>query len=596
MVPLDSASAEDLNLIDRAIDEDREGSDEDWSSILGVNLRHCIKMRRNSSSKHVDHALRLFGLPSDINSCSSLSHLKWQRTRSRSTTQIIHDGKQSSKYVSSRHIIKKENEVIQYKRRKSKSKPILSEHVRNTSENSTAITSDIDNSGVGTSELDISVSINETTASISSSNPVEGAKVTNAPSPAGGILHNGLEKCLLLHGVCVTAGDKATEDFSEIHATGEVCDRFLNTSVELCGISHSPVKKDGKCTSENKEIRSLSSTSFQDFIESESIVQVDGRIVSVRVVLDHGMGEYGFAKGISLIENGSCVVDAPCNEEIMYSASSYKPGDKAIDEEIPGVSIRTPDGVDDKKVPGHGNLSNYDQDSLAPVDDQHFTAGEHICDAKSRGLENSSVKTLEEKPSVTKSWKRNRELEQLRKGKYEVDDFIRSPCEGLRPRSNIASTSHETDANISDTEEPATAKKKSKQIISTTSTSEYLKPEKPSSKGLHRCDLEGCLLTFKSKSELILHQQNQCHIQGCRKKFTCHRYLITHQRVHADDRPLKCSWKGCNMSFKWAWARTEHLRVHTGERPYKCKAEDCGKRFRFISDFSRHRRKTGHVY
>lgn len=101
-------------------------------------------------------------------------------------------------------------------------------------------------------------------------------------------------------------------------------------------------------------------------------------------------------------------------------------------------------------------------------------------------------------------------------------------------------------------------------------------------------------MSFKTKAELTLHKRNQCPHEGCGKRFSSHKYAMFHQRVHDDDRPLKCPWKGCSMSFKWAWARTEHIRVHTGERPYKCKVEGCGLSFRFVSDYSRHRRKTGH--
>jgi len=108
------------------------------------------------------------------------------------------------------------------------------------------------------------------------------------------------------------------------------------------------------------------------------------------------------------------------------------------------------------------------------------------------------------------------------------------------------------------------------------------------------CDVEGCTMSFGSKQELALHKRNICPVKGCGKKFFSHKYLVQHRRVHLDDRPLKCPWKGCKMTFKWAWARTEHIRVHTGARPYVCAEPGCGQTFRFVSDFSRHKRKTGH--
>ncbi|KAK8617073.1 hypothetical protein V6N13_117041 [Hibiscus sabdariffa] len=110
----------------------------------------------------------------------------------------------------------------------------------------------------------------------------------------------------------------------------------------------------------------------------------------------------------------------------------------------------------------------------------------------------------------------------------------------------------------------------------------------------YQCDIEGCSMSFDLKQALLMHKRNICPVKGCGKKFFSHKYLVQHRRVHLDDRPLKCPWKGCKMTFKWAWARTEHIRVHTGARPYVCAEEGCGQTFRFVSDFSRHKRKTGH--
>ncbi|XP_074381751.1 lysine-specific demethylase JMJ705-like isoform X2 [Apium graveolens] len=111
----------------------------------------------------------------------------------------------------------------------------------------------------------------------------------------------------------------------------------------------------------------------------------------------------------------------------------------------------------------------------------------------------------------------------------------------------------------------------------------------------YACKTEGCTMNFGSKEELVLHNKKICSVEGCRKKFVSHKYLLQHQRVHLDDRPLKCSWKNCSKTFKWAWAQTEHMRVHTGARPYVCGETGCGKTFRFVSDFSRHKRTTGHM-
>ncbi|KAJ1286714.1 hypothetical protein BS78_03G373100 [Paspalum vaginatum] len=120
-------------------------------------------------------------------------------------------------------------------------------------------------------------------------------------------------------------------------------------------------------------------------------------------------------------------------------------------------------------------------------------------------------------------------------------------------------------------------------------------PSSPKHEEKYACNIEGCTMSFGTKQELSLHKRDICPVKGCLRKFFSHKYLLQHRKVHNDDRPLKCSWKGCDMAFKWPWARTEHMRVHTGDRPYVCPESGCGQTFRFVSDFSRHKRKTGHA-
>ncbi|AQK98874.1 Lysine-specific demethylase REF6 [Zea mays] len=119
-------------------------------------------------------------------------------------------------------------------------------------------------------------------------------------------------------------------------------------------------------------------------------------------------------------------------------------------------------------------------------------------------------------------------------------------------------------------------------------------PSSPKRKEEYVCDIEGCSMSFGTEQALSLHKNDICPEKGCCRKFFSHKYLQQHRKVHADDRPLKCPWEGCGMAFKWPWARTEHVRVHTGDRPYVCLEPGCGQTFRFVSDFSRHKRRTGH--
>ncbi|KAI3917095.1 hypothetical protein MKX01_003544 [Papaver californicum] len=202
--------------------------------------------------------------------------------------------------------------------------------------------------------------------------------------------------------------------------------------------------------------------------------------------------------------------------------------------------------------------------------------------------ENTHPTAVDPEPAMRERNKRSRELDQITKDQISFDGFIRGPCEGLRPRSRTTAV-YRTDSDISVPEE-VVLKKSRKQVDNVVTHSGKNEVVKEA----FACNIEKCRMRFKTKTELVVHKQNQCTHKGCGKRFSSHKNVILHQRVHAEERPLKCSWQGCNMSFKWAWARTEHLRLHTGERPYECKVSGCGLTFRFVSDYSRHRRKTGH--
>lgn len=224
--------------------------------------------------------------------------------------------------------------------------------------------------------------------------------------------------------------------------------------------------------------------------------------------------------------------------------------------------------------------------------------------------------SFEECP-LSKSWKqikskqraRQREKEtpddvknQKKSKKQELNSQIEDEMEGgpstrLRKRTKMPII--DSGARVA---KPKPVVVKKQQRDKTTKKSSAVKVLASSSKGKIRdeeaeyaCDMEGCTMSFCSKQELSLHKRNICPVKGCGKKFFSHKYLVQHRRVHMEDRPLKCPWKGCKMTFKWAWARTEHIRVHTGARPYVCTEAGCGQTFRFVSDFSRHKRKTGHA-
>ncbi|XP_044487373.1 lysine-specific demethylase REF6 isoform X2 [Mangifera indica] len=189
---------------------------------------------------------------------------------------------------------------------------------------------------------------------------------------------------------------------------------------------------------------------------------------------------------------------------------------------------------------------------------------------------------------------RQRNTKSLQNAK-QFDSFIEEETEGgpsTRLRKRIPKPTKQSDSKLKDKKQ--TSKKKVKNASAGRAPGSLSNAKNKDEEAEYQCDLEGCTMTFGSKPELALHKRNICPVKGCGKKFFSHKYLVQHRRVHLDERPLKCPWKGCKMSFKWAWARTEHIRVHTGARPYVCGEAGCGQTFRFVSDFSRHKRKTGH--
>ncbi|XP_059666058.1 lysine-specific demethylase ELF6 [Cornus florida] len=224
---------------------------------------------------------------------------------------------------------------------------------------------------------------------------------------------------------------------------------------------------------------------------------------------------------------------------------------------------------------------------------EEMQSGGENCSLLNDGeLENDESDTVQPRSSGKKVSKRKRKME-LQTDQFDFSGFIRSPCEGLRPRAGKDDTRNGYDSNKM-VEEKLARKKVRKCSDDSVSCKGKKENIKGNTMGSYKCDLEDCSMSFRTKADLRLHKHNRCPYKGCGKKFSSHNSAMLHQRLHEKDRPLKCPWKGCTMSFKWAWARTEHLRVHTGERPYQCKVEGCGLTFRFISDFSRHRRKTGH--
>ncbi|KAL5709965.1 hypothetical protein ACHQM5_020586 [Ranunculus cassubicifolius] len=264
----------------------------------------------------------------------------------------------------------------------------------------------------------------------------------------------------------------------------------------------------------------------------------------------------------------SCVVSPICDVELTVKGVD-SPSFLGVDNCVEKSTVQQHHVESDlsNNSPQVGSGENVDMTSKMPQVEEDEAMEPHASPSHSAAVETLPL-------TNSRTTKRGRENEN---SSYNQNGFIKSPCEGLRPRTSSSSRFAAVPLSASGPEAP---KKKA--------------ARKSSNQHHHQCDINGCGMKFKTEEELTMHKRNRCPHKGCGKQFRSHKYALLHQRVHEDERPLKCSWKGCTMSFKWAWARTEHMRVHTGERPYQCNHQGCTLTFRFVSDISRHRRRTGH--
>lgn len=470
-VLLESASKEELSLIDLAIEgEENNEYGADWTSKLGINLRYCVKVRKNSPTNKIQHALSLGGLFSDSSHVLDMSTIKWLQRKSRSkakpcSTTSGFTSRERLEVKAERRLGekeevesqggRKEEKIIQYSRKK-KLNPNA-----NRSRHASAVDSEMNN------EIGDSADLTSVTREHQGHSVALEPRTTNANSEE--------------------------EEQSQV---------VLPTNREA-------VSEDIRHTEQQEE-------------------------------QTHSSAQVGLEVSETNIASEKIVVDMVRDDDPLASN-----GDEASSS------------------------------GLQAADDENSMESEVASSGNTKVIVEAKKKRKIELESETNDYHPESSI-----------GFIKSPCEGLRSRGKRKVTCEETSSNLneaSDEEKKHTAKRLKKTPNTGSTTTQH-----------NLCYQEGCKMTFKSKADLAAHKRNRCTHEGCGKKFRAHKYLVLHQRVHNDERPLACPWKGCSMNFKWQWARTEHLRLHTGERPYKCKVEECGLSFRFVSDYSRHRRKTGH--
>lgn len=663
-IPLESASEGDLSLINLAIDD--EGHVEcgkDWTSKLGINLQYCVKVRKNSPSKQVPHALALGGLFTDTTSSSNLLSLKWQSRKNRSKLksnlpscikhcediQIKEVEVVEGKPVCS--TIRKDDKLIQYSRRTFKSKSGGTEGAsrargrprKNPAKDALSTVSDlvqnIKKEGDESAGLDFyasfemlhEVQVLEATQDLSKNLvPAEVVNQLVSATPVVKTVEVKVKNQILEANACNSLACDGSEMALEVNITevsAEKCNSLVAEYDSTLPVTAVPTVEDSGIQMDHQIMEEVDMTkenvASQDDSEEQHGVQGDGDILKNGVsdcgpvveVYDRERENAVAEKSLENSESSDGKMENADAEEslknsgrgecmVLENEAREERGSPvanlSVDEEQHVLSSVTttnqpppsPSAVESSEIPRE--ICSVEDASSGPEvcsspdnrDSENMINSEVCSSPDNRDLE--KMDTSKVRPKSER--KRKREGKQKTEEKFNPDGFIRSPCEGLRPRG--AKKDGSSGANTTKrTAEKAMAK--TRKSADSTGTHDK-KKENTRVKGSHRCDLEGCRMSFKTKAELLLHKRNRCPHEGCGKKFNSHKYAMLHQRVHDDNRPLKCPWKGCKMSFKWAWARTEHLRVHTGERPYQCKVEGCGLSFRFVSDYSRHRRKTGH--
>ncbi|XP_042475605.1 probable lysine-specific demethylase ELF6 [Macadamia integrifolia] len=597
-IPLERASIEELNLINISIDEEeQEECRLDWTSKLGINLHYFVKLKKMSPLSREQHALTLDGLFSEMNPSPDISSLKWQSRRSR-THRKAANGSSKSKLSENSQIknndmmvgqsggckVVPENKIIQYSRRKYHAVPGgIVEASKSCDRSRKKMPSDVSETIDGNLDVDGS----------------KASEDTYGPAEKGG-------KSAVDLAVFSTVENSNTlpeiQQNEEADKMREVCDPVqaacLTAGISISGISEARIDKhnaeetnvDGKaCNLVTQPGAELQYDMSAD--ETSNISKSSDCSDEISQVSDH-------------IEfPASSTVSIP-SERIFKAKKEANTTDKSsncmtLDKSEMQQDIQTAsESGSDLKVCVHANsiggfilpvsmLEGSEVPEEIQATDEPKGRMEVHSSQSNKEVEDIQPSISESRPNRKEENKRKREV-QMTKDQYCYDGFIKSPCEGLRPRTgrvSVSGTGFDTNGML---EEKAVKKVRRQQVRSTACK------EKDKVKAAHRCDIEGCRMSFKTRADLLMHKRNRCPHDGCGKRFSSHKYALLHQRVHAEERPLKCPWKGCNMSFKWAWARTEHLRVHTGERPYECKVVGCGLTFRFVSDFSRHRRKTGH--
>lgn len=661
-VPLVNGTPSDLDLINMSIDE--EGHDEDgndWTSKLGLNLKYCVKLKKQMPSNKDKLTLSLGGIYSDPSPVSVVSNLKWLSKKFRTPYKVV-GIVQSKSHVAN---------VLKYElsdRNNSKDAPvkITTGHHGSTvgsisitikhkfTSNTTPKDSTISESLMADSRGDDGRNSGATSEVSGTSENLHNIPILIAEYPQRHLVDQVILEVRKYSEVaapsfCRLCADnrnvECREGSPEIHSNstngkGAFCDPIVCScnsysesletgqsvkeaeSKDKLGGSVIPkaptcvLNSDGKAYA-LREINVTDKANQEVFFERESSSgQIamhlcnyknlgnsedncrslsSDQLLLPEIQLNKGVQETSNNKLISYADNSNGFLpnnktDGNKLQEETFTRTQHVVDVSDVADGTDQFVLTNMVGTSD--ILNEGSTKQAEMDAISVVESSVMQEANEdareCCTSEGISLQQRDMQLDYRFPArvdliqyVRRGKKRNY-VQATREDRQAC--FIRGPCEGLRPRTQLKV----------ETKADTFALEKSSTIKSSRKPGNFL-VKKDKSRAL-KCDIEGCSMSFGTRRELSLHKRNRCTIEGCKKRFSSHRYAAHHQCVHKDDRPLECPWKGkgCNMTFKWAWARTEHIRLHTGERPYKCKFTDCGQTFRFVSDFSRHRRKTGH--
>ncbi|THU54985.1 hypothetical protein C4D60_Mb11t01810 [Musa balbisiana] len=696
-VPLVNASPSDLDLINVSIDDEGHEEDgNDWTSKLGLNLRYCAKLKKQSPSNQEHLTLSLGGIFSDP-SPTAVSNLKWLSRKSRTPHKVVGVIQSKSQFDANNEkceLIDGSTNSITDSAKVTEVYRSLEPHKIGTMHHSLLIKGMLKESGSGNTIVKVDDRGDER-RKCGSANKI----ISQMKDDTGDNLHTIpvlIAECPQMHQVNwvtlrvttyseavppvkLPASHESDVGYSErleIHSDGLSCKEAVCEPVKSAskqpfvdpelsqGFEEAYRSQDKFCSSDKSEILADRLTLESGTSEAQQVSAVDtanlGDEFNGNREAACGTGRRPLHYSLENLEDSCrtslsndqflCLSESLINSEIQLNNLSVQEplGDDMVAS--PANSNRMPDiSINDgskmlqdilartEHIADGANIiksENYFAVNNLVVNNSEMPQKAHCADemeafvkADGKTAFNHSMKLAEilaismpegsvmqevhstelcvsadsssllngaqpnyHNPArvdliqyVRRRNKRKRQQEQSTGCQDTSVCFVRSPCEGLRPRNWLKT---DVKADIFTLEKSSAIKERRR-------PGNLIVQREDKSKAF-KCDIEGCFMSFQTRGELSLHKRDRCTIEGCGKRFSCHKYAVRHQCVHNDDRPLRCPWKGCNMTFKWAWARTEHVRVHTGERPYKCKFSGCGQTFRFVSDFSRHRRKTGH--